>query len=347
MLFNSTALLIDAFVAKIRDGYRRTYGGWKSQYSEILAWAGSMALENIANSDALYHTVDHTIWVTLTGQEIIRGKHIREGGVSPEDWLHYIISLLFHDIGYVKGVCTGDRDGHYATGLGDGVARLPFGATDASLMPYHVDRSKRFVEERFGGHQLIDVDILKRNIEATRFPIPTDAPLGDPGDYPALVRAADFLGPLSDPGHLHRLAALFYEMEETGAARSRGYYSPADLRDHFLDTFWSAIEPHTRPARRYLELTQQGKQIIANLHANLFTIEHGSRQGRLGQSSGGSALGTGSPSSAGGHPDPALPQGTEEGAGGGGGSSLQESAARVARLLSQRKRQAELPTSIS
>ncbi|HBB33823.1 MAG TPA: metal-dependent phosphohydrolase, partial [Cyanobacteria bacterium UBA9273] len=56
-------------------------------------------------SDALYHNVEHTILVTLVGQEILRGKHIRDGGVSCEDWLHFIISLLCHDIGYVKGVC--------------------------------------------------------------------------------------------------------------------------------------------------------------------------------------------------------------------------------------------------
>lgn len=30
-----------------------------------------MALENIANSDAFYHNVEHTILVTLVGQEIL------------------------------------------------------------------------------------------------------------------------------------------------------------------------------------------------------------------------------------------------------------------------------------
>jgi hypothetical protein len=44
-----------------------------------------MALETIANRDALYHNVEHTILVTLVGQEVLRGKHMREGGVSSED----------------------------------------------------------------------------------------------------------------------------------------------------------------------------------------------------------------------------------------------------------------------
>ncbi len=117
-MFSAIELLIDAFVQQLQAGYRRTYGNYKSNYADILAWAGNMALENIANSDALYHDVEHTILVTLVGQEILRGRHIRDGGVSCEDWLHFIISLTCHDIGYVKGVCRSDRDGFYATGIG-------------------------------------------------------------------------------------------------------------------------------------------------------------------------------------------------------------------------------------
>jgi hypothetical protein len=141
-------------------------------YEDIIAWAGSMALENIANSDALYHNVEHTILVALVGQEMLRGKHIREGGVSCEDWLHFIISLVCHDIGYVKGVCRDDRDREhlYATGQGDTMVELRPGASDASLTPYHVDRGKRFIEERFGGNRIIDANLIKRNVELTRFP---------------------------------------------------------------------------------------------------------------------------------------------------------------------------------
>ncbi|MGL6139786.1 MAG: metal-dependent phosphohydrolase, partial [Planktothrix sp.] len=109
-MINATAILIDVFVQQLQGGYRRTYGGFKPDYPEIISWAGTMALENIANCDALYHNVEHTMLVTLVGQEILRGKHIREGGVTPQDWLHFIISLLCHDIGYVKGVCRQDQE---------------------------------------------------------------------------------------------------------------------------------------------------------------------------------------------------------------------------------------------
>ncbi|AFY83592.1 Npun_R2479 family HD domain-containing metalloprotein [Oscillatoria acuminata] len=279
-MFNSTALLIEAFVDRLQEGYHRTYGGYKPDYAEILAWAGGMALENIANSDALYHNVEHTILVTLVGQEILRGKHIREGGVSCEDWLHFIISLLCHDIGYVKGVCRQDEDSKrlYATGRDGLKVPIPFGSTDASLTPYHVDRGKLFISERFGGHSLIDAEVIKRNIELTRFPVPADEDHKDTFNYAGMVRAADLIGQLSDPRYLQKIAALFYEFDETGANKKLNYSHPGDLRRNYPKFYWHGVFPFITQALAYLNLTQQGKQIVANLYANVFKIEHEDQQ---------------------------------------------------------------------
>jgi hypothetical protein len=275
-MFNSTEILIRNFVEKLQAGYHRMYGGYKQEYSEILAWAGCMALENIANSDALYHNIEHTILVSLVGQEILRGKHIREGGISSEDWLHFTLSLLCHDIGYVKGVCRQDTPAEslYATGIDDLKVYLPRGSTDASLTPYHVDRGKLFIDERFSGHNLIQVDIIKSNIELTRFPIPADSDHQDIMNCPGLVRAADLIGQLSDPRYLQKISALYYEFEETGVNKALGYANPDDLRDNYPKFYWNNVYPYIQPALEYLEVTQEGKQIVAHLYANVFRVEH-------------------------------------------------------------------------
>ncbi|MEB3283079.1 MAG: metal-dependent phosphohydrolase [Lyngbya sp.] len=278
-MFNATAILIDAFVERLQAGYHRTYGGFKPAYPEIIAWVGTMALENIANCDALYHNVEHTMLVTLVGQEIMRGKHIREGGVTPEDWLHFIISLLCHDIGYVKGVCRNDQEanGLYATGIGDGMVSIPAGATSASLTPYHVDRGKLVIDERFGGHYLIDAEQVKRNIELTRFPVPADETYQDRNNYSGLARAADLIGQLSDPRYLKKISALFYEFEEVGTNKVLGYKTPGDLRKNYAKFYWNGVFPYIPAALKYLGLTQEGKQVIANLYANVFQVENESR----------------------------------------------------------------------
>jgi len=273
-VFNITELEINNFVQHVQEAYRRTYGGYKLDYAEIIGWAGGMALENIANSDALYHNVDHTILVTLVGQEILRGKHIREGGVTAEDWLHYSISLLCHDIGYVKGVCRADKPGLYASGTEAPPVALAPGATDAALTPYHVDRGKLFVQERFAGHKLIDVDLVKQCIEPTRFPVPTAEDIKDTTSLPGLVRAADLIGQLSDPRYLKKIPALYYEFVETGVAGKLGYHDPNDLRQMYPKFYWSSVFPFVEEALKYLSLTQSGKQVKANLYANVFVVEH-------------------------------------------------------------------------
>jgi hypothetical protein len=209
-------------------------------------------LETIATSDATYHDVNHTIMVTLVGQ-----------------------SLLCHDIGYVRGICQGDGDGSYVTNQAGDKVTLPEGATDASMAPYHVARSKLFVRERTA-ETLVPLDTaeIEANIEHTRFPVPEDEQHESTDDFPGLVRAADLIGQLADINYLRKQAALFTEFRETGMSNKLGYNSVADLRANYPDFFWKTVRPYIGDALRYLRVTQEGQQWIANLYANVFSMEH-------------------------------------------------------------------------
>lgn len=277
-MLNIQKIAIEYFVQELEKAYWRTYTDLEPQYSHIITWSGRLALENIANSDALYHDVEHTIMVTLVGQTILEGKHLCEGGVTPRDWLHFMIALLCHDIGYVKGVCRGDRDGLYATGIGDETVELPPGGTDVALTPYHVDRSKCFVRERFGGGLLMCIDIdaerIASYIEMTRFPPPDDDLYKETQGYGGLVRAADFVGQLGDPNYLRKSPALFHEFNEIGANERYGYERPGDLRATYARFYWETVSPYIQDALHYLRLTQEGKQWVANLHSHVFSAEH-------------------------------------------------------------------------
>jgi hypothetical protein len=276
-MFNAAELLIDALVDRLQHAYTRTYGGLEPSYPAILAWAGRMALERIADSDALYHDVEHTIMVTLVGQEILRGKHMRDGGVAPRDWLHFMISLLCHDIGYVRGVCRADDDDVCTTGIEGGTVTVPPGATDAFLTPYHVDRGTLFIRERFGTHGVLDAEAIVQHIELTRFPVPEDADHQTTTDFRGLVRAADLIGQLADPGYRRKHPALFYEFQETGIAARLGYKTPADLATGYPQFYWRIVHRYIQEGLRHLRVTQEGKQWIANLHAHVFATEHGMR----------------------------------------------------------------------
>ncbi len=277
-MFNYQSIIIESFVTKLREAYQQTYNVLNPEYANLIEWTGRLALENIANSDALYHNVEHTIMVSMVGQAILKGKHLREGGVKPQDWLHFMVALLCHDIGYVRGACQQDRPGLYATGMDNQHIEISDDGTDAALTPYHVDRSKQFVRERFGGRQLtqvIDVDTVCQHIEMTRFPVPpNDDFYKDTRGYSGLARAADFIGQLGDPNYLRKIPALFYEFHETGANKAIGYTSPGQMRRNFTRFYWGVVRPHIHDALDYLSITLEGKQWIANLHSHVFAVEH-------------------------------------------------------------------------
>ena len=274
-MFNPTQIVIQAFVGELKDKYSQIYGVLEPAYPDIIGFVGRLALENIANSDAAYHDMNHTIMVTSVGQEILLGKHTSEGGVTPRDWLHFMISLLCHDIGYVRRVCRGDRNGHYVCNEDGDLVAISAGATDASLTPYHVTRSKLFVRERFGKSLThIDTREIEANIEHTRFPVPEDELQTSTADYPGLLRAADLIGQLADIDYLRKTSALFAEFQETGASEKLGYQTPDDLRAGYPAFFWQAVRPYIGDALRYLQVTQEGKQWIANLYAHVFSEEH-------------------------------------------------------------------------
>jgi hypothetical protein len=273
-MFNPTSLVINAFIQQLTDTYKQNYGLLEPEYPYIITFVARLSLEKIANSDAPYHDLNHTILVTGVGQEILIGKHMHSGGVSPQNWLNTIISLLCHDIGYIRGICMADGNGKYQIDAEGNTVSLKRGATDAGLTDYHVDRSQLFVQQRFGKVKAVDVDTICKNIEYTRFPVPDKEEYQATDSYPGLVRAADLIGQMADIDYPKKAGSLFTEFIETGTAKLLGYETASDLKESYPSFFWQQVSPLIQDAILYLRETQEGKQWVANLYANVFFQEH-------------------------------------------------------------------------
>src|SRR5688572_3911328 len=170
-MINPTELLADALAARLAETYMRAFSRREPRYAEIIAEAAKLVLERIGLSDALYHTAEHTALVTLVGQDILRGERLRRD-VTADDWLHFTLATLTHDIGYIRGICRDDRPGAYVIDTSGKTVSLPRGASDAFLGPWHVERSKMAVRERFAEHPFIDSDRICGAIDLTTFPVP-------------------------------------------------------------------------------------------------------------------------------------------------------------------------------
>jgi len=276
-MFNPATVLASAFGEHLAETYRSVYGRADPDYGSVIRGMAQLAVERISSSDALYHDVDHTVLVTQVGQAILRGRMFVEE-VTPDDWLHFTVATLCHDLGYLRGICPGDEGGRYVIDLEGNTVEAPRGASDAFLAPYHIERGKLFVLHRCRHVAHLDAERIARAIELTRFPIPDDGDHQDTVGEAALVRAADLIGQLGDPDHSRKLNALFYEFAETGVNERFGYRSPADLAERYPHFFWSKVEPYLGTALKHLQRTVEGKQWTAQLYAHVFVEEHGLRR---------------------------------------------------------------------
>jgi hypothetical protein len=265
-------LAADALGDFLTDYMTQRYGTSEARLVEFVPSIARTALECIGNSDALYHNVEHTMLVTLAGHDILRGRALTSR-MPASDYAHMIIACLTHDIGYVRGILPGDgEDGFVIDATGEKV-ELPRGASDAALLPYHVDRSKLFIMERFKGVEFLDPERIGRAVEGSRFPSVMPAKVDRDDEEAALLRAADLIGQLGDPHYIRKANALYFEFEEAGLNRQLGYENSADLVDKYPQFYWSSVAPYVQTAIRHLHVTASGRQWIANLYSNIFRAE--------------------------------------------------------------------------
>ena len=248
----------------------RRFGSTDANLIEAIESAACLALECIGNSDALYHNVEHTMLVTLVGYDIMKGRSLL-ASTSASDYAHLIAACLFHDIGFVRGILSGDGEDGYVIDADGGKVKLLRGSSDAALTPYHVERSKLFVMDRLGDSRLVDAARISRAIEFTRFPIPEPDDQND--EEGSLARAASLIGQLGDPHFLRKANALYYEFDEVGLNKQLGFASPADLMDLYPQFYFNSLSAYLQKAIRYLNVTSSGRRWIASLYSNVFRAE--------------------------------------------------------------------------
>jgi len=271
-MFTVSDLAADALGPFLADDFRRTFGKSEAPLAEGIETAARLAMECIGITDAPYHNVEHTMMVTLCARDIMRGRYLLKR-TTPADWMHVLISCLYHDIGYVRGILNDDRPPQYVATMEGATVELPKGASDVWLTPQHVDRSKIFVLERLNDSTaIVNAQRIAEAIECTRFPSRTDRLVTEEG---MLVRAADLIGQLGDPSYLRKAFALFCEFREIGLDQALGYTSAADVIERYPDFFWKSVSPHLGLAMRYLSVTVDGRGWIARLDSNVFAAERG------------------------------------------------------------------------
>lgn len=272
-MFRASDLVIDAFVKRLRTDYEEMFAAGRPEHVQTLETVARASLSRIARSNALYHNVDHTVLVTLAGEDMLRGRIIRDGDVSAQEWVQFVSALLCFAIGFVRDICPMDCGKICQIDERGTTIALTRGATDGALWPHFVERSKIFVRHRFANDPVLDADRMAAAIEYGRFPPLPDRNL-ETDTYPGLLRAAHVIGAVADPGFMLKLKPLLQELQESGIAGQLGYRNVADLRLGYPKLFWEILYPRIVDAVELLRLTGSGRAWLANMHKHVLVEEH-------------------------------------------------------------------------
>jgi hypothetical protein len=273
--FSPQKTLSSTLSTAIESQFRRRFDGRERALRETVLESADFAMTTLARADTQYHNSEHTFIVALAGLDILCGKAELSDPIDAEDWATYVISLLFHDIGYLKRLFPADSASAVIANAEGGIFPLGPGATDASLTRIHVDRGMAFVREHFKNSRTIDVRRVVHNIENTRFPPPPevrDTPRSRLS-WPDMVRAADLIGQLADPNYLRKLPALYEEFLECGTAEVMGLKNYHGLLEQFPNFIGNMIRPLVGEGFDALAAAPNGQRWINSLNDSIAYCE--------------------------------------------------------------------------
>ena len=129
-----TAIAANKLGKFLARDFRRIFGPAHDDTAERLGSLARSTIECLARSDALYHNYEHTLQVTMVGRDILEGMTLSQR-IEPADYSHLIIACLLHDIGYVRGVLSGDTDTEFVIDRSGKKVTLPRGASMQHFRP--------------------------------------------------------------------------------------------------------------------------------------------------------------------------------------------------------------------
>ena len=100
-MLNPISIMSDRLGDYLSELYLQYFSHRNPEYAAYVGGAARLVLgRRTAIPNALYHNIEHTLMVTLAGQQIIRGRLLMEL-LTPDDWLHYTC-VAVHDIGSAR-----------------------------------------------------------------------------------------------------------------------------------------------------------------------------------------------------------------------------------------------------
>ena len=226
-----------------------------------------IAFTRFAKSSSLYFSLNHALSASIIGLQVLNAMRCRYGVVRPAQMLNLMASVLFCNIGIIRGVLDSD-DGERQRLDSDKLSIIDNKFTDSILWAHKSFRSKAFIKNISFLDTNVNLEIVSRAIEYSDFSINnnTDGELGEIDKY---ARAIQIITLMSDQNYDRRLVEFYLSLEEAGLIDESIFESLQDFRERWVQYFWERLYPVVGEEILLLRETNEGRNIVSQMYSHL------------------------------------------------------------------------------
>jgi len=227
-----------------------------------------IAFTRFAKSTSLYFSLNHALSASIIGLQVLNAMRCRYGVVRPAQMLNLMASVLFCNIGIIRGVLDGD-DGDKQKVSSDKNSVIENKFTDSILWAHKSFRSKTFIKNISFLDTNVNLEIVSRAIEYSDFSVNDQNSDGELGEIDKYARAIQIITLMSDQNYERRLVEFYLSLKEAGLIDEAIFSSLQDFREKWVQYFWERLYPVVGEEIMLLRETNEGRNIVSQMYSHL------------------------------------------------------------------------------
>ncbi len=238
------------------------------QASDIVKNMALIAFTRFAKSSSLYFSLGNALSTSAIGLHVLNAMRCRDGVVTPEQVINLMASVLFCNIGIIKGVLE-DDDGENQKISADKPAAIDHTHTDSSMWSYKAFRSKKFIQDVSFLDTNTNFKIVSRAIDYADFFGGTPQGNIAVDETAKYVRAIQIISLMSDNNYDRKMVEFYLSAKEAGLIDEKIFKNLAEFRAKWVHYFWERLYPDVGEEILLLRETSQGRSIVSQMYSHL------------------------------------------------------------------------------
>ncbi|MBE90367.1 MAG: hypothetical protein CMM76_13125 [Rhodospirillaceae bacterium] len=235
---------------------------------DILKRMALISFSRFTRSSSLYFSLSHALSSSIIGLHILNAMRCRNGVIRPGQILNLMASVLFCNIGIVKGILDEDQEDNQRVSK-DETRLINQNYTDSLMWQYKPFRSTKFIQEISFLDTNVNLEIVSRAIEYSDFLHVSATVSADVEEIAKYVRAIQVITLMSDQNYERKLVEFYLSAEEAGLIDKSVFDSLADFREKWVQYFWDRLYPDVGEEILLLRETSEGRNIVAQMYSHL------------------------------------------------------------------------------